>query len=87
MKKRHYTLQQMGDSLCLTIKGKFLTTEFGLQAGDYFQLVKQDGQLILSKQPKEPKPEPKPAASQEQAKAERIYWRKTGRIVYNTAKL
>lgn len=60
MKRRHYTLQQMGDGLCLTIKGRFLTQEFGLQAGDYFQLVHQEGQLILLKQTKE---EPTPSAS------------------------
>lgn len=53
MKKRHYTLQQMGDSLCLTIKGKFLTQEFGLSVGDYFQLAQQGDSLILTKTQKE----------------------------------
>lgn len=53
MKKRHYTLQQMGNSPCLTIKGKFLTDEFGFESGDYFQLVHEDGLLILTKVPKE----------------------------------
>ena len=58
MKKRHYTLQQMGDSLCLTIKGKFLTQEFGLNAGDYFQLIYEDGRLVLFKTTKEEAPKP-----------------------------
>lgn len=53
MKKRHYTMQQMGDSLCLTIKEKFLTREFGLNAGDYFQLIHEDGRLILIKTTRE----------------------------------
>lgn len=58
MKKRHYTLQAMGDSLCLTIKGKFLTQEFGLNAGDYFQLIYEDGRLVLIKTTKEEEPKP-----------------------------
>jgi hypothetical protein len=54
MKRRHYTLQWMGsDSLGLTIKGKFLTQEFGLHAGDYFHLIKEDDRLILTKTSKE----------------------------------
>ena len=53
MKKRHYTLQQMGNSPCLTIKGKFLTDEFGFESRDYFRLVHEDGLLILTKVPKE----------------------------------
>jgi hypothetical protein len=41
------------DSLCLTIKGKFLAQEFGLHAGDYFHLVKEEDRLILTKTSKE----------------------------------
>jgi len=53
MKKRHYTLQQMDNSPCLTIKGKFLTDEFGFESGDYFRLIHEDGLLILTRVPKE----------------------------------
>jgi len=49
MKKKHYSLQSQGDSLCLTIKGKFLMQEFGLQADDYFELIYEDNQLLLLK--------------------------------------
>lgn len=86
MKKRHYTLQQMGDSLCLTIKGKFLNTDFGLEAGDYLQLTQQNGQLILLKQPKLV-PEPSPALIPNPAPDNRFSWEKNGRIIYNTAKI
>lgn len=85
MKKRHYTLQQMGDSLCLTIKGKFLTTDFGFQAGDYFQLIQQGDQLILSKQPKE-EYVPSDAELEKQIRAEKLYRRKTARLFSHTAR-
>jgi len=48
-----YTLQQIGNSPCLTIKGKFLTDEFGFESGDYFRLIHEDGLLILTRVPKE----------------------------------
>jgi hypothetical protein len=41
------------DSLCLTIKGKFLTQEFSLHARYYFHLIKVDDRLILTKTSKE----------------------------------
>jgi len=59
-------MQQLGDSPCLTIKGKFLTDEFGFQSGDYFRLMHEDSLLILTRVPKEvsdhqpPKSKPKP---------------------------
>jgi len=81
MKKRHYTLQQVGDSLCLTIKGKFLTQEFGLQAGDYFQLISQDNQLILLKTPKEEhSSSTSKAESEEQELAQKLHQRKLARL-------
>jgi hypothetical protein len=45
--KKTYTIQQMAGAPCLTIRGKFLTDEFGLKAGMKLKLVEEDGRLVL----------------------------------------
>lgn len=77
----------MGDSLCLTIKGKFLTQELGLQSGDYFQLISQDNQLILLKtQKEEHSPSTSKAVIGEQERAQKLHKRKLAQLFPGVAR-
>ena len=50
-KKRTYTTQERSGVPCLTIKGKFLTQEFGINVGSQLELIEGKNMLVLLKVP------------------------------------
>ena len=50
-KARSYTVQNLSGVPSLTLKGKFLSKEFGLSSGDRVKLVEGHNMLVLLKIP------------------------------------
>ena len=50
-KMKTYTIQEMAGVPCLTIRGEFLTKEFGIEIGAKVKLLEGSNLLALVKQP------------------------------------
>lgn len=62
--KKTYTIQKMAGVPSLTIRGKFLDTEFGVQVGTRLKLIEGKNMLILVKVPYEEETTPSHVCNQ-----------------------